>query len=114
MPSQEEIRICEPADNLNHIFSYESDLKSQFYPSLCHQNGLVEQPSSQLNKGFPRADNYTSHKSTHQLNTEAVCTMCPSKSVIFFCTFEMRTRDEIIVNEREKTRKYNILLHLTW
>lgn len=78
MPSQEEIRICEPADDLNHIFSYESDLKSQFYPSLCHQNGLVKPPSSQLNEGFPRADNYTSHKSTHQLNSEAVCTMCPS------------------------------------
>lgn len=74
MPSQEEIRICEAADNLNHIFSYESDLKSQLHRTFCHQNGLAKhQPSSQLNKGILRSDNCGSHKNTHQLNSEAVC-----------------------------------------
>lgn len=71
MPSQEEIRICEPVDNLNHIFSYENDLKSQLHRPLCHQNGLTKQPSSQLNKGSTRTDNSSGHKNTHQLNSEA-------------------------------------------
>lgn len=71
MPSQEEIRICESTDNLNPIFSYENDLKSQLHRSLCHQNGSAKQPSSQLNEGFTRTDNYSSHKVTHQ--AEAVC-----------------------------------------
>lgn len=74
MPSQEEIRICEPVDNLNHIFSYENDLKLQLHcPTQCHQNGLAKQPSSQLNKGSTQTDNYNSHKNTHQINSEAVC-----------------------------------------
>lgn len=73
MPSQEEIRICEPVDNLNHIFSYENDLKSQLHRPLCHQNGLTKQPSSQLNKGSTRTDISSGRKNTHQLNSEAVC-----------------------------------------
>lgn len=73
MPSQEEIRFCEPVDNLNHIFSYENDLKSQSPRPLCHQNGLTKQPSSQLNKVSTRTDNSSGRKNTHQLNSEAVC-----------------------------------------
>lgn len=75
MQSQEEIRFCEPADDLNHIFSYENhDLKSQLHRPFYHQNGLARQTSLQLNKGSPRTDNYNSHKNTtHQLNSDTVC-----------------------------------------
>lgn len=74
MQSQEEIRFCEPADDLNHILSYESDLKSQLHRPFYHQNGFAKQPSSQLNKGSPRTDNYNGRKNTtHQLNSDTVC-----------------------------------------
>lgn len=81
MQSQEEIRFCEPADDLNHIFSYENDLKSQLHRPFYHQNGLAKQPSSQLNKGSPRTDNYNGRKNTtHQLNSDTVCVY----SAVFF------------------------------
>lgn len=74
MQSQEEIRFCEPGDDLDHIFSYKSDLKSQLHRPFYHQNGLVKQPSSQLNKGSPRTDNYNGRKNTtHPLNSDTVC-----------------------------------------
>lgn len=87
MPSQEEIRICEPVDNLNHIFAYESDLKSQLHRSLCHQNGLAKQTSSQLNKGSNRTDNYIGRKNTHQPNSEALCVSLSVYIVCFFFHF---------------------------
>lgn len=89
MQSQEEIRFCEPADDLNHIFSYENDLKLQLHRPFYHQNGLAKQPSSQLNKGSPRTDNYNGHKNTtHQLNSDTVC-------VYFAVLFFSYTRPEI-------------------
>lgn len=78
MPSQEEIGICESADNLNQIFSYDTDLKSQFHYPIYHQNGLSKQ-LAQLNTDSSRSDNYSGHKTTHQLNSETVC--------LFSCSF---------------------------
>lgn len=90
MPSQENIQFCESADNLNHIFSYENDLRSQYHNSLRLKNDSVEQPPSlQSHKGFPRTDDYSKDVSgggndsgdsnsgkrisTHELNSETVC-----------------------------------------
>lgn len=86
MQSQEEIRFCEPADDLNHIFSYENDLKSQLHRPFYHQNGLAKQPSSQLIKGSPHTDNYGRKNTTHQLNSDTVC-VCLSLCVFCSCYF---------------------------
>lgn len=97
MPSQEEIGICEPTDNLNHIFSYESDLKSQLHP-LYHQNGLTKQPSSQLNRGSNHTDNYSSHRNTHQLNFEAV-RVCSAGILLYVWK---RWRPKLIMKKKNK------------
>lgn len=82
MPSQENIQICESTDNINQIFSYENDSRSELHCSLRLKDDSVKQPPSiQSNKGFPRTDDNSDHdvsdsgkrKSTYELNSETVC-----------------------------------------
>lgn len=87
MPSQENTRFCESDDNnVNQMFSYENDSRSQSHHSLRLKNESVEQqpPSVQSHKGFSRThDNYSNVNdvdggnsqriSTHELNSETVC-----------------------------------------
>lgn len=83
MPSQENIQLRESTDNLNHIVSYENDLKSHSHQSLRLKNGSVKPPPSsyQTSKGS-RTDNYNNGDydggddeqiSTHELNSKMVC-----------------------------------------
>lgn len=116
MPSQEEIRICEPVDNLNHIFSYDNDLKSQLHRPLCHQNGLTKQPSTQLNKGSTRTDNSSSRKNTHQLNSEAVCMIRSCGFKWWKCGWKQnRNQTPKLNSNREKKNKHHthIIHHFT-
>lgn len=85
MPSQENIQFCESTDDLNQMFCYENDLKSQLHHSFRLKNDSVKQPPSveSNNKGFERTDNYNSNSgdrgnsdgqiSTLELNFETVC-----------------------------------------